>query len=67
MRHANTPLPTALTLDRLPASMRARYVLTLAADPRVETVEPTTEWTAPPAVYVFSELDHVAVVTLMLP
>ena len=35
--------------------------------PGVETVEPTTEWTAPSAVYVLSELDHVDMVTLLLP
>ena len=35
--------------------------------PGVETVEPTTEWTAASVVYVFSDLDHVDMVTITLP
>jgi len=47
--------------------MRARDVLTLAAAPGVETVEPTTERAAPAVVYEFSDLKHVDMVTLTLP
>ena len=35
--------------------------------PGIEIVEPSTEWTAAPVVYVFSELDHALMVTSGLP
>jgi len=47
--------------------MRARDILTLAAAPGVETVEPTTERAALAVVYVFSDLEHVDMVTFSLP
>ena len=35
--------------------------------PGIETVEPSTEWTAAPVVYVFSDLNHAVMVTPELP
>ena len=67
MRHSSTSLPTPLTLDRFPDVMPDKGCPDLARCPGVETVEPSTEWTAASVVYVFSDLDHIDMVIPPLP